>query len=121
MKIIIYMVMSVMMIVSVLMPMTYASAAGEISTAGTRIIKALLWIGYAVAFGMLIFIGIKYILGAADTKANMKKSVTNWVIGAIIIFTVTTIVGAVLSIIGVTGSTDSKSLAQTIVDTFSLN
>ena len=104
-----------------IMSITYASAAGEISAAGTRIIKVLLWLGYAIALGMLIFIGIKYILGSADAKASMKKSLTGWIIGAVIILTTTTIIGAVLSIVDVDGDTSTQSLAEKIVGVFKLD
>lgn len=49
------------------------------------ILGAIQWIGYAIAIGMLIYIGIKYVGAAANEKAELKKASINYVIGAIII------------------------------------
>mgnify|MGYP003298038893 CR=1 FL=1 len=43
------------------------ATAGKIKAIGNVILSALLWFGYAIALGMVIFIGIKYIIGSADT------------------------------------------------------
>ena len=88
----------------------FASAAGDIKDKGTTILSAILWIGYAIALGMVVFIGIKYILGAADAKANMKSAITNWLIGAFIVFMCTTIAGWVVGVIG------GENTAQDIID-----
>lgn len=49
------------------------------------ILGAIQWIGYAFAIGMLIYIGIKYTMSAANEKADLKKGLINYVIGAVII------------------------------------
>ena len=46
---------------------------------------AIQWIGYAIAIGMLIYIGIKYVTSAANEKAELKSASVNYIIGAIII------------------------------------
>lgn len=61
-------------------------------TAG-NILGLIQWIGYAIAIGMLIYIGIKYVMSAANEKADLKKGLINYLIGAIIIFAASTIVG----------------------------
>lgn len=78
-----------------------SGAAGEIQAAGNEILSAILWFGYAIALGMVVYIGIKYIMGAADAKANMKSAIVAWLIGAFIIVACTTIVGWVTGVIGV--------------------
>lgn len=78
-----------------------SGAAGEIQSKGETILSAILWIGYAVALGMVVYIGIKYILGAAEAKANMKSAIVTWLIGAFVVFSCTTIVGWVTDVIGV--------------------
>lgn len=50
-----------------------------------NLIGVFRWIGYAIAVGMLIFIGIKYVMASADEKADLKKSLVKYVIGAILI------------------------------------
>lgn len=86
------------------------TAADDINAKGTTILSAILWVGYAIALGMVVFIGIKYILGAADAKANMKSAITNWLIGAFIVFMCTTIAGWVVGVIG------GENTAQDIID-----
>lgn len=78
------------------------------------IVDALLWVGYAIALGMVVYIGIKYITGAADAKANMKSAIVSYLIGALIVFSATTIAKIVIGF--ATDDTKQDSLAQTIVD-----
>ena len=49
-------------------------------------------IGYAFAVGMLLYLGIKYMMSSANEKADLKKGAINYVIGAIVVFAATTIV-----------------------------
>lgn len=86
------------------------SATSEIRKKGNAILSAILWFGYAIALGMVIYIGIKYIMGAADAKANMKSAITNWLIGAFLVFMCTTIIGWVTGIVG-------ENSAQEVIDT----
>lgn len=51
----------------------------------TQILSVLTYIAYAVAFGMIIWIGIKYMLGAAGDKAKVKNTFVPYIIGAIIV------------------------------------
>ena len=91
------------------------AAAAEIKASGSQILSAVLWFGYAVSLGMVVFIGIKYMLGAADAKANMKSAIVSWLIGAFIVFMCTTIVGWVLGIVNGTED-DGSGLAEDIVN-----
>ena len=63
------------------------------SGAVSKILGAIQWIGYAFAIGMLIYIGIKYTMSAANEKADLKKGLINFVIGAVIIAGAATICG----------------------------
>ncbi len=60
-------------------------APNGISPMVETILGAIQWVGYAIALGMLIYIGIKYTMSAADEKAELKKMSVNFVIGAIVI------------------------------------
>ena len=51
----------------------------------STILGIIQWIGYAIAIGMLIYIGVKYTMSAANEKADLKSASINFVIGAIII------------------------------------
>lgn len=50
-----------------------------------NILAAFQFIGYAIAIGMLIYIGIRYTLSAAEARADMKNTLIKYVIGAIVI------------------------------------
>lgn len=64
----------------------------------SNILGAMQWIGYAIAVGMLIYIGIKYTMSAADERANLKGSLVKYVIGAVLIASAVTVVGIVFNI-----------------------
>ena len=72
------------------------TAPEEISNMSLDLLGALQWIGYAIALGMIIYVGIKYTMSAANEKANLKQSTINYVIGAIIIASCTTILSFVV-------------------------
>ena len=74
-----------------------AEAPGETADTVVKVLGAMQWIGYAFAVGMLIYIGIKYTMAAANEKADLKKGVINYVIGAIVITSAVTICGWIVS------------------------
>lgn len=70
-----------------------SASMGQGKGAVNQILSAIQWIGYAFAIGMLIYIGIKYTMSAANEKADLKKGLINFVIGAVIIAGAATICG----------------------------
>ena len=72
---------------------------GAGSTVGI-IVGTLQWVGYAIAVGMLVFIGIKYVMASANEKADLKQSLVKYVIGAVLIVFATTIAKWVFSLNG---------------------
>ena len=68
-------------------------APGEAATTASNIIGYLRWIGYAIAVGMLVYIGIKYVMASANEKADLKSSLIKYVIGAVLIVGAVTIAG----------------------------
>ena len=64
----------------------------------SNIIGAMMWVGYACAIGMVVFIGIKYILASADEKASLKGMLVKVVIGSFIVVLSLQITNAVISI-----------------------
>ena len=82
---------------------TAPDGAGD--TAGT-IIGVMQWFGYAIAIGMLVYIGIKYIMASANEKADLKQALIKYVVGAILIVFAVTIAGWVFSLNG--GSTTTS-------------
>lgn len=62
-----------------------------------NVIGAMMWIGYAIAVGMIVFIGIKYIIASADEKASMKGMLVKVFIGSFIIVFAVTITNFIIS------------------------
>ena len=58
-----------------------------------KILGYIQWVGYAIAIGMLIYIGIKYTMASASEKADLKGYMIKYVIGAVLISGAVTIAG----------------------------
>lgn len=52
-------------------------------------------IAVAFAIGMLLYVGIKYTMASANEKADLKKGSISYVIGAVIIFGASGLIGIV--------------------------
>ena len=63
-----------------------ADPSGEFNDIGKTIIGGLKGIGTIVAVAILIVIGIKYMMGSAEEKAEYKKVMIPYLIGAVLIF-----------------------------------
>ena len=63
------------------------------------IIGTMQWIGYAIAIGMMVFIGIKYVIASADEKADLKNALIKYFIGAILISLAVTIAGWIFNLV----------------------
>lgn len=74
-----------------------AKAPGDSAGTVVSILGVIQWIGYAFALGMLIYIGIRYVMAAANEKADLKKGSINYVIGAIVIAGAVTICDWIIS------------------------
>ena len=70
-----------------------------IQNTATNLIGALMWFGYIAAIGMVIFIGIKYVIASADERASMKGMLVKVAIGSLIIVTSITIVNIVMAML----------------------
>lgn len=98
---------SVLLTVSILITLgtsVFATTAGGVtitepggnnafSTMGNKVLGYVQWFGYVIAVGMLLFIGIKYMMSSANEKADLKKGSINYVIGAVLVATAATVVG----------------------------
>lgn len=80
-------------------PSPSAPAGGE--NLANSILGALMWIGIAIAVGMLIFLGIKYVTSSPDGKADLKKQLGIYILGFVFIVGATTIVGVIKNVIPV--------------------
>ena len=69
------------------------AAEGKFSGIAGTVLGFLQYIGYAFAVGMLLYLGIKYMMASANEKADLKKGSINYVIGAIIVVAASTLFG----------------------------
>ena len=68
------------------------SGGNGITNLGSTIVGILQIIGIIVAVVVLLVLGIKYMMGSAEEKAEYKKTMIPYIIGALLIFAATTIV-----------------------------
>ena len=66
---------------------------GGADTVASKIIGIMQWCGYAIAVGVMVYIGIKYVMSSADDKASLKGVAWKYVFGALLVMFATTIVG----------------------------
>ena len=74
-----------------------ASATGTegVDKVGQRVMGILQAVGIIAAVIILMVLGIKYMMGSAEEKAEYKKTMIPYVIGAVLLFGATTIANAV--------------------------
>ena len=63
----------------------------EIKDIGGKIVGIIRVVGTMVAVGMIIVLGIKYMMGSAEERAEYKKTMFPYFIGAILIFGASTL------------------------------
>lgn len=62
---------------------------------GKKIIGMIQAIGSILAVAVLVILGIKYMMGSAEEKAEYKKTMIPYLIGAILIFAASNIAGMI--------------------------
>lgn len=67
----------------------------QFDSIGKQIIGMVQAVGSIVAVLILVILGIKYMLGSAEEKAEYKKTMIPYLIGAILIFAAANIAGMV--------------------------
>ena len=111
--------LTILCAVSMLNSMVLAGSGDSIGQLKAKlpvILNAVAWIGYAIAFGMFIYIGIKYTLSAANEKATLKQGAINFVIGGVLIASAAVITDVVAAVAAGGGSLKTNSLAQGLID-----
>ncbi len=106
---------SIFMVVAIMVmafaPMAFAAAGGapdpasftgdtsaqteRITGLGNKVITIISVIGSVVSVVILIVIGVKYMMGSAEERAEYKKTLMPYVIGAVLVFAASTIAGMV--------------------------
>ena len=69
-----------------------------ISNVGNGVVRILTTIGIIVSVATLVVIGIKYMMGSTEEKAEYKKSLLPYVIGAGLVFAASTIAQIVYNV-----------------------
>lgn len=77
---------------------TTTSASNSITGMGNQIIGIITTVGVVVAVVVLLVLGIKYMMGSASEKAEYKKTMIPYLVGAILIFGASAITKVVVSI-----------------------
>ena len=75
------------------------SNTDNITGVGNKLMGVLQVVGILTAVIILMVLGIKYMMGSAEEKAEYKKTMMPYIIGAILIFAAATIANAVYSFV----------------------
>ena len=76
---------------------TQASNTEGLVNVGGNIVSVITTIGIIVAVIVLLVLGIKYMMGSAAEKAEYKKTMIPYLVGAVIIFGASAIAKAVIA------------------------
>ena len=68
---------------------------GKITDLGGKIITVVTTIGSVVSVVVIIVLGIKYMMGSAEEKADYKKTLIPYVIGACLVFAASAVAGII--------------------------
>ena len=71
----------------------------EIVVMGTNLVSILSSIGIVLSVIVLAIIGVKYMLGSVEEKAEYKKTFLPYLIGAIFVFSASVVAGIVFRIV----------------------
>ena len=72
----------------------------NITSAGNSIISVIRILGMILSVGVLMILGIKYMMGSAEEKAEYKKTMMPYVIGAIMVFAITNFIAIIVEVAG---------------------
>ena len=71
------------------------NGVASIGDMGRKVVGIVQTVGVVVAVVILLVLGIKYMMGSAEEKAEYKKSMIPYIVGAVLIFASTTVVNIV--------------------------
>ena len=66
-------------------------AGTNIETVGSKVLTTISNVGIVLSVVMLAIIGVKYMMGSADERAEYKKTLLPYIIGAFLIFGASTV------------------------------
>ena len=73
------------------------ATVSQFDTIGSKIIGMIQAVGSIAAVAVLVVLGIKYMMGSTEEKAEYKKTLLPYFIGAILIFAASQIAGIVFN------------------------
>lgn len=83
---------------------TTSNAQNDVTKIGNQLIGIITTVGVVVAVIILLVLGIKYMMGSASEKAEYKKTMIPYLVGAILIFGASAITKVVVGLAqGITG------------------
>ncbi len=81
-------------------PSTYTGGevdTSRIDTLGNQIITIVSTVGSIVSVIVLVVLGLKYMMGSAEEKAEYKKTLLPYIIGAALVFAASTVAGVIFN------------------------
>lgn len=94
----------------------FASSADKIQNSILpKILNAVAYAGYAIALGMLLYLGAKYTLSAANEKADVKQGAIAYLIGVVLIVGASVFANTVSAIAAGGNAGSASSMAGTII------
>lgn len=96
-------VLSSTMVLAATDPATYTGEGAKVQTTkldtfGQNLVSVITTIGSIASVIVLVVLGIKYMMGSAEEKAEYKKTLLPYVLGAMLVFAASTIASVVFSI-----------------------
>lgn len=70
----------------------------DLTKVGNNIVTIIQVVGIVIAVIILLVIGIKYMMGSASEKAEYKKTMIPYIVGAVLIFAGTSLVRVIYSL-----------------------
>lgn len=74
------------------------NGVNEVTSIGQKVMTVINAVGVVVAVIILVILGIKYMVGSAEEKAEYKKTMIPYLIGAVFIFAAPTIANVVYNL-----------------------
>lgn len=72
---------------------TTSTGATSVAGLGNKVVGIIQVVGSVAAVGILVVLGIKYMMGSTEEKAEYKKTLIPYIIGAVFIFAASNIAG----------------------------
>ena len=74
---------------------TSVQGTEQIKSLGGNIVGIIQTVGIVLAVVILMILGIKYMMGSAEEKAEYKKTMIPYIIGAVLIFAASNVAGMI--------------------------